>query len=212
MTNTFIISDLHLGHRNIIKYEADTRGQFSSIDEHDGEIIKRWNKTVNPTDCVWILGDLVMNKRALPKVGALNGRKRLVMGNHDVFAEGVLDHHVQRLFGCVTKNFQDIRTILTHIPVHTSQVDHRFQFNIHGHLHGHIIPDLRYVNVSMEHWDLTPVPFDVIHDELKERKKIIDNFGRNERNNILQSYNYFKQKSLPEKAMENIERIKSWTV
>ena len=57
MGNTFIISDLHFGHRNM----AFHRG-FQSVEEHDQHIIDCWNNVVTKGDTVWILGDISMEK------------------------------------------------------------------------------------------------------------------------------------------------------
>ena len=46
--------------------------------------------------------------------------------------------------------------VLTHIPVHPSQFP-RFRLNIHGHLHLKVIADTRYINVSCEQVNYTPV-------------------------------------------------------
>ena len=55
----YFTADLHIGHdRDFIWKE---RG-FSSIEEHNKEILKRWNKVVKPEDTVYILGDLAMGQ------------------------------------------------------------------------------------------------------------------------------------------------------
>jgi len=56
-----------------------------------------------------------------------------------------------KLAGCLIekwKGFGDV--IISHMPVHPSQLEYRANLNIHGHLHSHVLPDPRYVNVSME--------------------------------------------------------------
>ena len=51
---TFVISDLHLGHKNIIKL-CDR--PFKSLEEMDNVIINNWNKVVTDEDIVYVLGD-----------------------------------------------------------------------------------------------------------------------------------------------------------
>ena len=46
--------------------------------------------------------------------------------------------------------------ILTHCPIHSSQLDYRYSYNIHGHVHSNSIDDARYINVSAEVIDYTP--------------------------------------------------------
>lgn len=53
---------------------------------HNDMIIEAWNSVVKSNDIVFFLGDLAMtsNKEKLKVfIGKLNGRKRMIMGNHD---------------------------------------------------------------------------------------------------------------------------------
>ena len=69
----FLISDTHIGHRNIIKY--DNR-PFASLDEHDGKIIELWNSIVGKDDLVYHLGDVCLcaPARAENVLYQLNGK------------------------------------------------------------------------------------------------------------------------------------------
>ncbi len=158
MSQIYLIADLHLGHSNILNFtngDGSKVRPFSSVEEMNQTIIQNWNRTVGKNDTVYVLGDVVINKKHLHLVGELEGRKILVKGNHD---EAPIAHY--------TKYFSDIRGacqrrgyILTHIPVHESQKG-RFKGNIHGHLHSTVIADPWYKNVCVEQVNYTPVPFD----------------------------------------------------
>ena len=50
----YVTSDLHFGHKNIIKYE---NRPFNNIEEMDKAIIDLWNETINDEDLIYILGD-----------------------------------------------------------------------------------------------------------------------------------------------------------
>lgn len=165
----FVISDLHFGHEGILKY----RTQFKTIEEHDNFIINNWNKVVTPQDKVYVLGDVCWKKKDLEKIKLLNGKKILIAGNHDILgAKNYL------------KVFKDIRGLwkkgnywLSHAPLHPDHLRNRK--NIHGHLHDLEIEerlyfdyvkdemvtskDTRYINVSCEQVNYTPV-------EIKELK------------------------------------------
>lgn len=92
----FFTSDLHLGHRNIGRYEPG-RARAAGIEPLDGpaddatqailddDLIRRWNEVVEAGDEVWIIGDAVMGQldHTLGQLGRLNGRIVLVPGNHD---------------------------------------------------------------------------------------------------------------------------------
>ena len=78
----FFTSDLHLGHRNIIRL---CNRPFSSIDEMDQRLIEKWNEKVTDADTVYILGDLMFRNEKPPEeyLRQLRGKKHLIIGNHD---------------------------------------------------------------------------------------------------------------------------------
>lgn len=92
----FFTADLHLGHRNIARYEPE-RAQAAGVDPLAGPaddetqarldtfLIDRWNQVVGAEDEVWVLGDVVMGQldRTITQLGRLRGHVVLVPGNHD---------------------------------------------------------------------------------------------------------------------------------
>lgn len=157
MTETFFIGDTHFGHKNIILFDAIKASRpFSNIEEHDEEIVRRWNSVVSKGDIVWHLGDFAFSSKAIATGGRLNGNKRLVLGNHDHYPTAEYLKYFHKVYGAATLK-GDI--LLTHIPVHPKQLE-RFKVNVHGHLHTHCLEDMRYINVSCEQINLTPVPME----------------------------------------------------
>ena len=81
MGKIWFTSDTHYSHRNSMRYCGRP---FLTVGKCDEEMIKRWNKVVAPEDTVYHLGDVSMHtapiKRILPQ---LNGKKILIIGNHD---------------------------------------------------------------------------------------------------------------------------------
>lgn len=170
MSEVFFIADTHFGHRGILEFsETKPFRPFASIEEHDAELVRRWNSVVGPRDTVWHLGDFCFGKRNLEIAAQLNGNKKLVMGNHDMYATEDYLRYFTRLSGAV--EYKGL--VLTHVPVHECQLS-RWYMNVHGHLHTHRLtsgagkPDGRYVCVSAEQVDLTPVPFDWVLDRWAE--------------------------------------------
>lgn len=163
MTKTWVVADLHFGHPNIVTFKRPDGTQlrpFPTWQEHDEFIINAWNYIVRPEDRVYLLGDVCIRRRELPKLGRLLGRKVLVKGNHDIFKLNDYLKYFDDIRGCVVKK----GCIMTHIPVHPSQLN-RFGVNIHGHTHFHRVmhslygeyPDERYKCVSLEHTNWKPV-------------------------------------------------------
>jgi len=170
MANIFLVSDTHFGHRNIIKFKSKLReGEdlrpWDDLNHMNEELISNWNETVRPRDIVYHLGDFCMNRSAIPLAGRLNGRKRLVMGNHEHGkAVEYLEHFedvmgVKRLSGGI---------ILSHIPLHESQKARWPAANVHGHLHEFKLEDSWYVNVSVEVRDYRPVPLETLKREFRK--------------------------------------------
>ncbi len=79
----FIIADTHFGHENIIKHESRP---FANADEMNNRLIELWNSVVGKDDLIYVLGDLTLSRRMnviKNLVNSLNGRKILIMVNHD---------------------------------------------------------------------------------------------------------------------------------
>jgi calcineurin-like phosphoesterase family protein len=51
---------------------------------------------------------------------------------------------------------------LSHEPMYMNK--HMPYINIHGHIHGQKYEGRQYINVSVEHWDYTPVSFEHIKE------------------------------------------------
>ena len=165
-------SDHHWGHRNIIRYCAETR-PFTDVDEMNAQLIARWNDRVAPEDEVYLVGDIFCSRR-MPKemkveiLRMLNGQKTLIRGNHDdqldIFHEagfaGVHDHLVL-----------DNDILLIHracIPEHTWERSVARNLNprlvIHGHTHALGPERGRHLNVAVDRWGLTPVPWTTVEE------------------------------------------------
>jgi calcineurin-like phosphoesterase family protein len=159
----YVIADTHFGHKKICQFEPSFR-PFSSVEEHDAALVRRWNSVVRSEDTVWHLGDVLFGKDSFEILSQLNGIKKLVMGNHDHYPTAEYLKHFNNVYGSVELK----GCILTHIPVHPSQF-YRYRANIHGHLHHNIIDDRRYICVSAEQSGLTPVLLDTVLETLSGR-------------------------------------------
>ena len=169
MVKIYVISDTHFGHENSLKW-TDSNGNklrpFNTIDELNNTIITNWNNTVTEQDHVYHLGDVVINKKYLELVKQLKGHKRLAAGNHDIFDTKLyLEAGFDKV--CGARVFPGLQAILTHIPIHPDSLKQDW-INVHGHYHSNLIPDKRYINVSVEQINYTPV---CLEDILNKRRK-----------------------------------------
>ena len=150
----WITSDTHFGHENIIRY-CDR--PFANAAEMDEMLIENWNSVVKDGDIVYHLGDVylgVEGRKAIPK---LNGRKRLVLGNHDNGKDQALIGGFQKI--SVWRMFKEFGLLLTHVPVHESSLYRadRKLLNVHGHIHTNPSPSSDHRCVCVEQTDYTPV-------------------------------------------------------
>jgi calcineurin-like phosphoesterase family protein len=82
MKNVFIIADLHFGDSdmcNLLKADGHPMRPFNSVEEHDATLIENWNKVVtDPSDKVYVLGDVAQKRKDIENFGKLNGKKILI--------------------------------------------------------------------------------------------------------------------------------------
>jgi len=193
MSTRFFCSDHHFDHSNIIKFtRADgctPVRDFSSVDEMNEHMIERHNSVVKANDVVYFLGDVTIPRRGLRHIARLNGKKRLIMGNHDVFTKNQNRDYYEAGFERCSAFHKFDRFVATHIPVHPQQVSTRWAANVHGHLHTNRVtitkvietpdyrggyntrteevPDPRYFCVCVEQLDdYRPISMEEIHDKL----------------------------------------------
>lgn len=159
---------------------------------HDDAIVERWNSVVKPSDKVYVLGDVIIGRSQLPTLGRLNGKKRLYMGNHDIFIKK-WNADYQPYFTEISayKVFDDL--ICSHIPLHPESVKERWKANVHGHLHANRVKahmprkgvlgkaidifapreaiDPIYLNVSLEQIDYTPISMDEVYARIAAQQE-----------------------------------------
>jgi len=161
---TYITSDSHFGHANICNFlrEDGTKLRpWINPDDMDDFMVSQWNSVVKPTDQVIHLGDVVMNRRCLTTLDKLNGKKILILGNHDIFDHSDYLKYFKRLHGSMKLD----NLLLTHIPVHTDSIARWALANAHGHIHEKVISDAKYINLCVEQTDYRPLAL----YEVKER-------------------------------------------
>lgn len=179
MPSVFLVSDTHFGHSGVCKFmrnDGVTKLRpFDNPEEMDEFMVEAWNKKVRPTDKVYHLGDVVINRKALGIMRRLNGDKVLIRGNHDIFRDVEYREYFRELRAYHVMNGM----ILSHIPVHADSLG-RFGVNIHGHTHANRVMkprgfdvktgeilysneiDPRYHCVCVETTDYAPILFEEV--------------------------------------------------
>lgn len=166
----FVISDLHLGHANIIRY-CSRPFHYPDVEEMNRVLIANWNFVVSPKTRVYHIGDFRYGKESLPVHSfqeKLAGMITFIQGNHD--DRDLTTVHSQIL------EYDGMRFFLVHDPADAPQ-----DFNgwvIHGHHHNN---DLRHypflnirekrVNVSAEVVGYCPVSLLEICSHIRDHER-----------------------------------------
>lgn len=164
VTKRYVISDLHLGHANILKHSGALRGGTTAA-EHEEWIIHQWNSVVTKHDLTYVLGDAAFNRQALHLFKKLKGTKHLCKGNHDIESLKAYQEYFGQIYGI--HNYRRVFW-MTHAPIHPGSL--RGMYNLHGHTHQNKVlldkePDLRYINVCVESSFGVPQNLDDLFDK-----------------------------------------------
>ena len=175
----YFTSDLHLGHRNVIRL---CNRPFTGIEEMDQMLIDNWNRRVQSQDTVYILGDLMYRNKKPPEeyLRQLNGKKHLIIGNHD--RDWIKKCDLDKYFVNVSNlNFiSDCQhqMALCHYPM-MSWPHMMRSYMVFGHIHGNTDADYwsliaqseRMLNAGVDVNDFQPVTFQELLNNNKLHKQ-----------------------------------------
>lgn len=131
----YYIADPHFGHANVIRM---AQRPFESVEAMDQAMMDHWNKRVTNEDEVYIIGDFMYRSRftAGYYLSRLNGRKHLILGNHDKWLK---DEEAGAYFESVSqmKELTDAGKyiVLCHYPLAEWPGYYRDSLHIFGHIH-----------------------------------------------------------------------------
>jgi calcineurin-like phosphoesterase family protein len=138
----------------------------------DEQLIRRWNAVVGQDDIVYHLGDFAFELGNTERVQwifeRLNGRKFLVVGNHDVRKDGSVHPTIAGLaWDAPPVRAMEVsdgghRIYLHHYACRTWPGQHHGAYHFYGHSHGNLpgIGRSRDVGVDMPDVGFTPRTFD----------------------------------------------------
>lgn len=162
--DTWLVSDTHFGHKNIVKY-------CNRPMNHNELMVKNWDALIQPEDTVLHLGDLAVwygreEDHWLDVARQLPGQKYMLRGNHDKLKDKVYAGLGYTVIPEFIQTFDlpgrdMVRVLFSHYPDH-SRIG-QWDINVHGHVHNNgIDPVLAasgrdYRNISVELMDYRPV-------------------------------------------------------
>lgn len=177
---TFITSDTHFGHKNIIKFCPNTRGHFLDTNHMELEMIRMWNEIVSQDDIVYMLGDVAFMQpaEAVGVLNRLNGFKILIEGNHD---KKLLRHPgfhscFREVHKYLTIDYNGIRVVMFHFPILEWDQMHYGSVHFYGHVHQNLsgLEQYRARNVGFDStgkivWLLDDAIADALKGDIKSR-------------------------------------------
>lgn len=164
----YFISDLHLNHKNIIKYCSRP---FSTVDEMNSILISNWNNTIKTDDIVYYGGDFALGPKEVFKRNSecLNGHKHFILGNHDhISRQQILESGWESVSYKVNLEYAGKKFVIMHHP--NDEIDDE-SILIYGHVHDKPAEKLPHQSFCMcaERNDYKPVSIDWILEHLEIR-------------------------------------------
>lgn len=186
--NIYFISDVHLSHKNILKYDSRP---FETVEEMHAELVKNWNQVVQPDDIVYYLGDLSFGRSDVAKwfAHSVNGKIHFIMGNHDNMKDIVKLDRWESIHEYGTEiwvkdgdnkkarganGYQQI--VMSHYPILSWNRAHHGSWMIHGHCHGSLMKSnqdyyrRKVLDVGCNCIDYKPISYQEIKEIMVKRE------------------------------------------
>ena len=176
MSKIYFTSDHHFGHANIIRF---CNRPFANVEEMNETLIARWNEKIQPQDEVYHLGDFGLNsKEELAAIlDRLNGKKYLIVGNHEGAAlqnkskfQWTKEYHELKVNDPECANGVQ-RIILFHYAMRVWRSDHRGTWHLYGHSHNNL-PDIAEslsFDVGVDAHDFYPLSYEDVKAIMKRK-------------------------------------------
>lgn len=154
MNKIFFTADTHFGSERTLEL---SKRPFSSVEEMNWEMVKRWNTTVSEGDTVYHLGDF----GSPAYFHLLNGNILMVRGNYD--SDYVMDLLKEDGAGEISKGhlfpLNGLKFWLVHKPV---DADDKAKFYLFGHVHKLRMVMTNGLNVGVDCHDFKPIDVETV--------------------------------------------------
>ncbi len=181
MSNIWITSDTHWGHKNIVRGCSEWEFQpkeaagvqrlrdFDTLEEHNQKLIQNFNELVQPDDILWHLGDWSFGgKDNIWKFREqLNCKNiHLVFGNHDQHIEPYNSPYgplfsSRQYYKELSLNKR--RLVLFHYGMRVWNKSHHGAIHLFGHSHGSLPNHGKSMDVGVDGNNLKPYHIDEIY-------------------------------------------------
>lgn len=162
----WVWSDLHFGHKNIIRF---SNRPFPDVPTMDEMLVQNFNALVQPDDIsIWV-GDVafLQDTEANKLLHRCNGYKIQIVGNHDFNKRNLKKLHFNETHIVYNLQINDRVVAFTHYPMDNLP---KGWYNIHGHVHiGKAdLSSNRHINVNCEFIDYKPIRLETLADKIEE--------------------------------------------
>lgn len=205
-SNVYIVSDLHVKHRGILRYSPQRISAMGLKDEndiegHDNYIINMFQEQTKRGDHVYILGDFVMSNqleslKVINKIKSNGVRLHLIVGNHDKSTRTFFNYFESidqiKIVTFKKENFpfldQNFEVVMCHYPMLSWQDKARGSMQLSGHTH----------------WNS---PWEMEGDDLRLNVGFDNPMCNYKLFSLEQIYEYYKSKLNGLKPKEYIEKV-----
>jgi calcineurin-like phosphoesterase family protein len=165
---TWIITDTHFGHANMVQY-------CGRPEDFSNTIFNNLFKMIQPNDLLIHLGDICIGNDSLwhERLSVIDCKKVLVRGNHDKKSDNwYMTHGWDFVCDNFSTTFLGKKILFSHMPRPVQLYD----FNIHGHFHNdlHRLLDRQWV----------------VPDEEERNKEVLETLTKNHINISIEETNY----------------------
>jgi calcineurin-like phosphoesterase family protein len=147
----YITSDLHFRHKNILKFNPDTR-PFDSIEDMEDKLIEEINSLPN-CEYLYHLGDFFFgNKNQLSQVtNRIKQKIVFLAGNHD---KGIVNQLAEKS-GNPVDHYKEIKwngkkVCMFHFPIASWNMMEHGSLLLYGHMHGCVDYDNKSLDVGYD--------------------------------------------------------------
>ena len=145
-------------------------------------LIANWNRVVAPADTVYHLGDFGFGPAVQLARKRLNGKIRLILGNHDKIRleDAAMFQSIDQLR---LIDVEGQRIVLCHYAMRTWQFQAKGAWQLYGHSHGNLADDLTALScdVGVDCWNMTPVSMAQLRAVMRTKEFVpVDHHGRDD--------------------------------
>lgn len=175
MSDTFITSDEHYGHRSIIEacqrpFKSVAHMTEVLVANHNAKVPNSKNYlTIHAGDMFWLT---MSEQEAMVTLGRLNGRHAFIWGNHDkTIAQG---KNLQRMFDWVrdahTLHFNKKKLTIYHYAQRVWNGSGRGAWHVYGHSHGELPGLGKSFDIGVDCHNFTPWSLEEIEAKMAKTK------------------------------------------